>query len=113
MTLKRKDLDDSQDPNPDRNETTAPGPGSIRIPGRDFAGTEFAAAQARQAEGRNSGPDDRGNRSDDVQASDRSAEGPVHDTDEGDGPDSAAVRVNEARGALDAERGGSNERGTR
>ena len=113
MTLKRKDLDDGQDPNPDRDATRAEGPRSIEIEGRSFAGSEFAAAQGRQAEGRNSGPDDRGNRSDDVQASDRMAEGPVHDTDEGDGPDSAAARVNEARGALDAERGGSNERGTR
>ena len=114
MTLKRKDLDDGQDPRPEDADARAEGPRSVEIEGRSFAGAEFAQSQREQsAATRNSGPPERGNRSDDVQASDRSRTGPVHDTDEGDGPDSAAARANEARGALDAERGGPNERGTR
>ena len=69
---KRTDIGSEQDPNPDKDQQyQQPELKSERIPGRSFAGENAAAAQRDQAEGRNSGPDDRGNRTDDVQLSDR------------------------------------------
>lgn len=112
MTLKRKDLDDGSDPNPDRDRSRAAGPRSVRMEGRSFAGVEYAADEAGQAEERNSGPPQRGNRSDDVQLSDRMDHGDGGAMDDSDANDRSA-RVNEARGALEAERGTSDSEGTR
>ena len=72
MTQHRKDLSDRKDPNPDRDEQY---PGATMkhetIEGRSFAGAEYAEVEEEQADERNSGPPTRGNRSDDVQHSDR------------------------------------------
>ena len=98
----RTDIGDSADPNPDKDQQyQQPELKSERIEGRSFAGENFAAAQRQQADERNSGPDDRGNRTDDVQHSDRMAA----DAGEG-GADHGDVesRTNSARTGLDAER---------
>ena len=69
---KRTDIGDAQDPNPDKDQQyQQPDLKTEHIPGRSFAGENFAAAERDQADQRNSGPDDRGNRTDDVQLSDR------------------------------------------
>jgi hypothetical protein len=99
--LEREDLNDERNPNPDKREQyQQPELTSERIPGRSFAGENVAATQRDQARTRNSGPPDRGNRTDDVQASDRAgavAEGEADDADR-------AHRANSARTGLDAER---------
>lgn len=98
----RTDIGDAADPNPDKDQQyQQPDPKSERIEGRSFAGENIAAAQRQQADERNSGPPDRGNRTDDVQASDRMAAA------EGEGGAShgdVESRTNSARTALDAER---------
>ena len=100
---KRKDISDARDPNPDkRQQYQQPELRSEEIPGRSFAGESIAADQRHQAENRNSGPPDRGNRTDDVQLADRTdrasaAEGEADDADR-------ARRTNTARTARDVER---------
>ena len=101
--LKRKDLGDERDPNPDKDQQYAqPELTEERIPGRSFGGENIAADQRRQAAERNAGPADRGNRSDDVQASDRAADTAATEGDIGDAD--RAHRANAARTQLDAER---------
>jgi len=98
----REDLSDERDPNPDKRADRAEGEIAVeRLEGRSFAGANVANAQRDQAAGRRDGPA-RGNRSDDVQAGDRSGEtaaleGEAEDADR-------AHRVNSARTGLDAER---------
>ena len=100
---KRTDIGDAQDPNPDKDQQyQQPELTSEHISGRSFAGENFAAAERQQAETRNSGPPERGNRTDDVQSSDRSATGATAET-EADQSD-VAHRANSARTGLDAER---------
>ena len=102
--IERTDIGDERDPNPDkRKDHQGPELREERIPGRSFADTNIAADQRRfqDADDRNSGPADRGNRTDDVQASDRMGAG----TAEGDiGDSDVAHRANSARTGLDAER---------
>ena len=98
----RTDISDAQDPNPDKDQQyQQPELKSERIEGRSFAGENFAAAERQQAEERNSGPPQRGNRTDDVQSSDRmdavAGEG-------GEGHGDVESRTNSARTGLDAER---------
>lgn len=105
MTLHRKDIDDRKDPNPNKDQQyQQPERKDVRIQGRSFAGAEFAESQREQARERNSGPATRGNRTDDVQASDRIAEQSAPSADE-DAPESdVARRVEAARSELDFER---------
>jgi len=100
---RRTDIGDAADPNPDKDrqhpraERTG-GP----IEGRSFAGANFAADQRHQrADDRNSGPADRGNRTDDVQASDRMATGAGEG---GEAQGDVEERANAARTGLDAAR---------
>ncbi len=99
----RTDISDAADPNPDKDQQyQQPELKSERIEGRSFAGENAAAAQRQQrADDRNSGPPDRGNRTDDVQASDRMA-GAAGEGGERHGD--VESRTNSARTALDAER---------
>ena len=104
--MKRTDIGNDRDPNPDKDQQyQQPELKSERIPGRSFAGENFAAAERQQADARNSGPDDRGNRTDDVQHSDRTdrAEAGIGDESEA-GQGDTARRANSARTGLDAER---------
>ena len=98
----RKDLSDERDPNRDKRADRAEGEiAGERIDGRSFAGANVANAQRDQAAGRRDGPA-RGNRSDDVQAADRSEQTAAA---EGEADDAGrAHRVNSARTGLDAER---------
>ena len=102
----RTDIDDANDPNPDKDrQHRQPEQKSERIEGRSFAGAEFAAAQREQADGRNSGPPQRGNRTDDVQLSDREIRrgAGAEDASDDDRSDTAR-RANAARTGPDAER---------
>jgi hypothetical protein len=102
--LERKDLGDERDPNPDKREQyQQPELTSEDIPGRSFAGENMAADQRHQARTRTSGPPDRGNRTDDVQESDRTSAGSAAVEGEADDADRAR-RTNSARTSLDAER---------
>ncbi|HEY0972295.1 MAG TPA: hypothetical protein VGE02_15100 [Gemmatimonadales bacterium] len=105
MTLHRKDISDSKDPNPTKDQQyQQPGMKEQRIEGRSFAGAEYAESQREQADERNSGPSTRGNRTDDVQSSDRVAERSARPADE-DAPErDVARRVQAARSQLDLER---------
>ena len=100
----RTDIGDAQDPNPNkRQQYQQPDLKSERIEGRSFAGENVAAAERQQrADDRNSGPADRGNRTDDVQASDRGGESARTEGEAGDAD--RARRVYAARTGLDAER---------
>ncbi|HEU4632203.1 MAG TPA: hypothetical protein VFS08_20800 [Gemmatimonadaceae bacterium] len=106
MTLKRSDLGDERDPNPDKDrQYQQPELKSENIPGRSFAGTSFAEDQRHQARDRNSGPPARGNDTDDVQLSDRTVrEDALAGPADGAQRDDTARRANTARTELDAER---------
>ena len=99
----RTDISDAQDPNPDKDQQyQQPELKSEHIEGRSFAGENIAAAERQQrADDRNSGPADRGDRTDDVQCSDRmGAAAGEGGEDHGD----VESRTNAARTGLDAER---------
>jgi len=101
--LKREDLGDDRDPNPDKGQQyQQPDLTSETIPGRSFAGANVAADQRHQAETRNSGPPDRGNRTDDVQLADRTDRAGDAGSEAGDAD--RARRTNSARTARDVER---------
>jgi len=103
---KRTDIGDANDPNPDKDRQHPPAERTGgRIEGRSFAGEEFAAAQREQADQRNSGPPQRGNRTDDVQSSDREIRrGAGAEDGSDDDRSDVARRANAARTGLDAER---------
>jgi hypothetical protein len=100
MSLHRKDLSDEKDPNPTKDQAyQQPERTEVELQGRDFADTNFGADVDQQGAARNSGPATRGNRSDDVQSSDRAE---VVDGRIGDGD--VSNRVEAARSQLDFER---------
>lgn len=106
MTLKRSDISDEHDPNPNKDQQyQQPELKSEHIPGRSFAGASYAEDQRHQARDRNSGPPAHGNDTDDVQLSDRTfREGALAGPPDGAQLDDTARRVNAARTELDAER---------
>jgi hypothetical protein len=106
MTLKRSDIGDERDPNPDKRAPRDPHElKEETIPGRSFAGASYAEDERHQARDRNSGPPERGNRTDDVQLSDRVIrEDALADPADGAQRNDTARRANTTRTELDAER---------
>lgn len=98
----RTDIGDAADPNPDKDQQyQQPDATHEPIEGRSFAGENIAATERQQADARNSGPPQRGNRTDDVQASDR-MDGTAGEGGERHGD--VESRTNAARTGLDAQR---------